>query len=38
MVWEVLRLNMSFVCFLGPQECFIREGWDRSLNSLVHIL
>ena len=22
MVWEVLRLNASFVCFLGPEECF----------------
>ena len=27
MVWEVLRLNVSFVCFLGPEisfngECF----------------
>ena len=36
MVWEVLRLNVSFVCFLGPEECFSGEGWDRSSNSSVH--
>ena len=31
-------LNVSFVCFLGPEECFSGEGWDRSLNSSVHSL
>ena len=36
MVWEVFRLNVSFVCFLGPEECFSGEGWDRSSNSSVH--
>ena len=36
MVWEVLRLNVSFVCFLGPEECFSGKDWDRSLNSSVH--
>ena len=36
MVWEVLRLNVSFVCILRPEECFSGEGWDRCLNSLVH--
>ena len=35
MVWEVLRLNVSCL-FLGPEECFSGEGWDRSLNSSVH--
>ena len=36
MVGEVFRLNVSFVCFLGPEECFSGEGWDRSSNSSVH--
>ena len=36
MVWEVLRLNVSFVCFLGRKECFSVEGWDRSSISSVH--
>ena len=36
MVWEVLRLNVSFVCFLRPEECFSGEGWDKSSNSSVH--
>ena len=36
MVWEVFRLNASFVCFLGPEEYFSGEGWDRSLYSLVY--
>ena len=36
MVWEVLRLNVSFVCFWGAEECFSGEGWDRSLNGSVH--
>ena len=36
MVWEVLRLNVSFVCFLGQEECFSGEGWDRFLNSSRH--
>ena len=26
MVWEVL--NVSFVSFLGPEECFSGEGWE----------
>ena len=30
MVWEVLRPNVSFVRFLGPEVCFSGEGWDRS--------
>ena len=30
MVGEVFRLNVSFVCFLGPKECFSGESWDRS--------
>ena len=38
MVWEVLRLDMSFVCFLWPEECFSGEGWDRSFNSSVYKL
>ena len=38
MVWEVLRLNMYFVCFFGPEECFNGEGWDSSLNSSIHKL
>ena len=37
MVWEVLRLNVSFVCFLGPEECFSGEGWDRSLKTVRYI-
>ena len=36
MVWEVLWLNVSFVCFLGPEECFSGEGWDRSFKISVH--
>ena len=33
--WRILGLNVAF--FLGgPEECFCGEGWDRSLNSLVH--
>ena len=29
MVWEVLRLNVSLVCFLRPEECFSgRAGID----------
>ena len=36
MVWEVLRLNVSFVCFLGSEECFSGEGWERSSNSSIH--
>ena len=28
MVWEVLRRNVSFVCFLGLEECF---SGDRGL-------
>ena len=34
---EVFRLNVSFVCFLGPEESFSGEGWDRSSDSSVHI-
>ena len=33
----MFRLNVSFVWFLGPEECFSGEGWDRSLNSSVHM-
>ena len=36
MVWEVFRLNVSFACFWGPEECFSGEGLDRFLNSSVH--
>ena len=36
MVWEMFRLNVSFACFLESEECLGGEGWDRSLNSLVH--
>ena len=32
MVWEVLRLNGSCL-FLGPEECFSGEGWDRSIDT-----
>ena len=38
MVGEVFRLNVSFVCFLGPEECFSGESWDRSSNSSEHDL
>ena len=37
MVWELPRLNVSFVCFLGPEECFSGEGRYISSNSSVHI-
>ena len=36
MIWEVFRLNVSFVCFLGQEECFSGEGWDRSSDSSLH--
>ena len=36
MVGEVFRLNVSFVCLLGREECFSGEGWDRSSDSSVH--
>ena len=36
MVWEVLRLNVSFLRGGGAEECFSGEGWDRSSNSSLH--
>ena len=34
MVGEVFRLNVSFVCFLGPEECFSGESWMDPLTVL----
>ena len=36
MVWEMLRLNVSFF-FWGGGECFSGEGWDRSLKTVRYI-
>ena len=37
MIWEAFRLDVSFICFFGPEECFSSGvGWDRSLNGLIH--
>ena len=36
MVWEVFMLDAFFFVFGAVQECFSGEGWNRSLNSLIH--
>ena len=36
MIWEVLRMNVSFVCRLGQEECFSGEGWDPLTVLYVH--
>ena len=37
MVWEVLSLKATFVCFLGPGECFSGVGWDCGEIAMIYV-